>query len=128
MASESVPPRGSGKETSYYKEKLLAFGFPLDSRHAYTKLDWEVWSASLTGSRANFDALMAPVYDYVDRTPVPVPLSDWYDAANGKPITYRNHQGKEISFRARPVVGGIFVRMLNDPDLWKKWSSRASKS
>ncbi len=122
------PQEVASKETSYYKEKLLAFGFPLDSRHAYTKLDWEVWSASLTGSRADFDALMAPVYDYVDRTPVPVPLSDWYDAANGKPITYRNHQGKEISFRARPVVGGIFVRMLNDPDLWKKWSSRASSS
>jgi hypothetical protein len=122
------PPEPANKETSYYRKKLLAFGFPLDSRHAYTKLDWEAWSASLTGSRADFDALMAPVYDYVDRTPVPIPLSDWYDAANGTPITYRNHQGKELSFRARPVVGGIFVRMLNNPDLWKKWSSRASSS
>lgn len=122
------PPDVAGEETKYYLAKSLPFGFPLDSRHAYTKLDWEAWSASLTGSRGDFDALMAPVYNYVNQTPVPIPLSDWYDAADGKPITYRNHLGKEISFRARPVVGGIFMRMLCDPALWNKWASRASKS
>lgn len=120
------PPQVASKETKYYDGELLAFGFPLDNRHAYTKLDWQAWSASLTGSRADFDSLMEPVYDYVNQTSVPIPLSDWYDAADGKPITYRNRQGKEISFRARPVVGGIFVRMLNNSSLWDKWASKAS--
>ena len=25
---------------------------------------------------------------------------------------------------ARPVVGGIFIKMLAEPELWKKWASR----
>jgi hypothetical protein len=114
-------------EVAYYKQNLATFGFPLDSRHSYTKLDWEVWSASLAESRAGFDTLMAPVYDYVNRTPSRVPLSDWYVTTDGKPCVHHPH-GEEHSFRARPVVGGIFIRVLTDTPTWKKWSSKASSS
>lgn len=113
-------------EVSYYKKRLSTFGFPLDSRHSYTKLDWAVWSASLAESRADFETLMKPVYDYVDQTPSRVPLSDWYGAADGKHVVYHNETGEELSFRARPVVGGVFMRVLMDTPTWKKWSSKAA--
>ena len=113
-------------EVAYYKQKLSSFGFALDTRHAYTKLDWEVWSASLAESRTDFEALMKPVYDYVNRTPSRVPLSDWYMATDGKDVVYHSRHGEELSFRARPVVGGIFMKVLMDTPTWKKWSAKDS--
>jgi hypothetical protein len=113
-------------EVAYYKKKLSSFGFALDTRHTYTKLDWEVWSASLAESRADFEALMEPVYDYVNRTPSRVPLSDWYVATDGKHVVYQNRHGEELSFRARPVVGAVFMKVLMDTPTWKKWSAKDS--
>ena len=122
LDSHLFPSEIARKEIAYYKLKSQAFGFPLDSRHTYTKLDWEVWSASLTNSSADFDELMASVYNFVDRTPVDVPLTDWYEVGDGRPVTYRNEAGREVSFRARPVVGAVFIRVLSDPLMWRQWA------
>ncbi len=118
------------KEVAYYRQKSTPFGFPLDDRHSYTKLDWETWSASLTDSSSDFDALMKPVYDFVDRTPDLIPLTDWYDTTDGKAITWKDGTGlgREMGFHARPVLGAIFVRVLSDPPMWKKWSSLGATS
>ena len=96
---------------AFYKTKLNRFGLPLDNRQPYTKTDWEVWTATLAESRSDFDVLMAPVYRFVDQTPDRVPLTDWYMTGDAK----------LRGFRARPVIGGVFIKMLDDPTVWKKW-------
>jgi hypothetical protein len=107
-------PAIAAKEIAFYKTKLNEFGLPLDSRETYTKLDWEVWTATVADSQADFDTLMTPVYEFVSHTPQRVPLTDWYQTKDAR------QQG----FQARPVIGGVFIKALSDPKLWKKWAGR----
>ena len=102
------------REVAYYKTKLNEFGLPLDNRQPYTKTDWEVWTATLAESREDFDALMKPVYAFVNQTPDRVPLTDWY----------WTQDAKRRGFKARSVVGGVFIKMLSDRALWDKWSHK----
>jgi len=109
------PPQIARKEISYYKTKQNGFGLPLDNRETYTKLDWTVWTATLAESGADFEAFIAPLYRFANETPNRVPLTDWYGTQDGK----------QRGFQARSVVGGIFIKMLADPTMWKRWSEKA---
>ena len=67
-----------------YRGKLNTYGLPLDSRATYIKLDWLVWSACLTRKREGFDAMLAPLANWLDDAPVRVPLSDWFETETGQ--------------------------------------------
>jgi hypothetical protein len=99
-------------EMAYYLTKLNTYGLPLDVRADYTKLDWSVWTATLASDPKQFNALIDPIYKWTNETPDRVPLSDWYDTKTGK----------HISFQARSVVGGVFIKALADPQVVAKWN------
>jgi len=63
-------------EIRFYKAHLSEFGLPLDNRSAYTKLDWEVWTATLADNREDFNALIAPLVRFINESPSRVPLID----------------------------------------------------
>jgi hypothetical protein len=109
------PADVSRKETSFYLTKQNRFGLPLDNRKDYTKLDWLIWTATLADSSKDFQAMVEPAFRFVNESPDRVPLTDWYDTVTGK------QQG----FQARSVVGGVYVKLLSSPELWKKWRERA---
>jgi hypothetical protein len=111
------PPAVARKELAFYKGKQNVYGLPLDSREAYTKLDWIVWTATLAEADGDFKTFVAPVYRFVNESPSRVPLTDWYGTVDGK----------QVGFQARSVVGGVYVKLLADPALWKKWSARAGR-
>lgn len=97
-------PQIAVKEMAYYRTMQNKFGLPLDNRATYTKSDWIMWTATLTGDRDNFNALVDLVYKYANETPSRVPLSDWHDTVTAE----------RMNFKARSVVGGYFLKMLED--------------
>ena len=102
-------------ELAFYQKHLNEYGLPLDSRADYTKLDWEIWTATLADSRTEFDAFLGPIVKWLNQSPSRVPLTDWYDTKTGK----------QVGFQARSVVGGIYIKALADQPLAKKWQERA---
>jgi len=104
-------------EMAFYLKHLEKFGLPLDSRASYTKLDWEIWTATLAENPADFQKIAKPINRWIDEGPTRVPLTDWYDTVDGK------QQG----FQARSVVGGVYIKALADPALATKWRNRSEQ-
>jgi len=108
------PAEVARKEMDYYKKIQNKYGLPLDNRETYTKLDWITWTATLTQNRADFEALIDPIFTFMNETPDRSPLTDWYQTKTAK----------KVGFTGRPVIGGVFAQMLYDKAVWKKYASR----
>ena len=112
-------------EIAFYLQHLNAYGLPLDNRRDYTKLDWEIWTATLADapqpgspqpSADAWAALIAPIGRWINEGPSRVPLTDWYDTKTGK----------QTGFQARSVVGGVYIKALADSTLAAKWRSSSA--
>ena len=108
------PSSVSTTEVAYYKTKMNRYGVPLDSRESYTKLDWTLWSAALTGKKEDIVAFSGPIYDFLNYSPSRVPMTDWYWTIDGT----------QRGFQARSAIGGVFMPVLNSPAIWSKWAGR----
>ncbi|AIM38488.1 glutaminase [Sphingobacterium sp. ML3W] len=98
------PQKVYDTEIKYYLTKQNKFGIPLDSRKAYTKNDWILWTATFAPTSQEFEALVKPVYRHAVETESRVPLNDFYDS----------NTGIRENFKARSVVGGFYMKLLSD--------------
>ena len=109
------PPGVAQKEIAWYQKQMQPYGVPLDSRTDFGDLDHSFFSATLAANDADFQSIIAPFYAYLDNTTTRLPLVD----------LYKVNDIHSDGFRARPVVGGAFIKMIADRAMWKKWASRA---
>jgi hypothetical protein len=91
-------------EIAYYLTKQNKYGLPLDNRKAYTKADWIVWTATLSDSLETFQQFITPLHLYVNETASRVPMSDWY----------WTDKAEQVGFQARSVVGGYYIKLLEE--------------
>ncbi|KAI0750697.1 DUF1793-domain-containing protein [Daedaleopsis nitida] len=89
-------------QTTWYSSHLNAFGIPLDTRHTYTKSDWQIWTSALVSSTSLRNQIVSLVRKYAADGLSSQPLGDWYETTNGV----------AEGFRARPVVGGHLALLV----------------
>ena len=95
-----ISPAIQAEQAALYQSVARQYGVPLDSRHTYTKADWEMLTAAfLRPLPAARDMLIGELFSFLNRSPSRVPFTDWYDTA----------AGTQNGFQARPVVGGTFA-------------------
>jgi hypothetical protein len=114
LGLDIFPASVAQREVAFYKTVLQKYGLPLDSRTRLTKTDWTLWSATLAKSRSDFETFVSPLCDYLNHTTARSPFVD----------SYITDDIRSDGMHARPVIGGVFVKMLADRAIWKKWAAR----
>jgi Domain of unknown function (DUF4965)/Domain of unknown function (DUF5127)/Domain of unknown function (DUF1793)/Domain of unknown function (DUF4964) len=114
LGLDIFPAEVARKEVAFYKTRLERFGVPLDSRTRLTKTDWSLWIATMAKVPADFEAMVSPIHDYLNQTSARLPFVD----------SYMTNNAQSDGMRARPVIGGVFIKMLADVATWKKWAGR----
>ncbi|KAJ7356633.1 hypothetical protein DFH08DRAFT_770718 [Mycena albidolilacea] len=90
------------QQTAWYKTVVNKFGVPLDTRHTYTKTDWEVWTAGIVTDQGLRDTFISSLKAYLSNGLNNQAFPDLYDTITGV----------ALGFRARPVVGGHLALLL----------------
>jgi len=97
-----VPQAVYDMQSTFYPTVEEKYGVPLDTRHNYTKSDWEMFTAAIA-STSTQQMFMSDLAKWINETPTNVALTDLYDAQTGNwPIDAGD-------FASRPVVGGHFA-------------------
>ena len=104
MGWDIFPEEVKQKELAYYLTKQNQYGLPLDSRRNYTKSDWIMWTATLANDHETFMKFVQPIYDFANETTDRIGLTDWYNTDSDK----------RVGFEARPVLGGFYIKMLEE--------------
>ncbi|EPS94710.1 hypothetical protein FOMPIDRAFT_1054860 [Fomitopsis schrenkii] len=91
-----VPDSVYEMQTKWYPTVNAEYGVPLDTRHTYTKTDWQTLTAGIMTDTTVRDMFISALYAYASDGENNAPLSDLYDTISGD----------SVGFRARPVVGG----------------------
>ncbi|SCE43348.1 Ricin-type beta-trefoil lectin domain-like [Streptomyces sp. DvalAA-14] len=112
LGLDLLPTGTAAREAAWYAAHAGTYGVQLDPRNAYTKGDWELWTAAWLADRpATRNILVDGVYNFANSTAQRVPFTDWYVVASAA------QQG----FAARPVVGGMFALLLSPAASTVSW-------
>ncbi|KLU86452.1 glutaminase GtaA [Magnaporthiopsis poae ATCC 64411] len=97
-----VPQAVYDMQSTFYRSVQLEFGVALDTRHTWTKSDWEMFAAAVADQETK-TMFISKVRKWIDATTTDRAMTDLYDASTG-----RYPEGGP-TFVARPVMGGLFA-------------------
>ncbi|KAL2860429.1 hypothetical protein BJX68DRAFT_275649 [Aspergillus pseudodeflectus] len=96
-----VPHHIYSKQSDWYHIARQKYGLPLDSRHLYTKTDWEFFAVAVASKPVRSEILES-VAKWVNETSTNLPLTDLHNTEGDGGFPGPN-------FYARPVIGGHFA-------------------
>jgi len=88
-------------QSAFYPTIALDYGVPLDTRHTWTKSDWEMFAAAVA-SNGTRDMFISKLANWINTTTSNRAMTDLYDAGHGG-------FPDGPTFVARPVQGGLFA-------------------
>ncbi|OCK77996.1 DUF1793-domain-containing protein [Lepidopterella palustris CBS 459.81] len=99
-----IPDYIYAMQSEWYPTISQIFGVPLDSRHSYTKSDWEMWTAATCAPSTRRLFVNALAY-WLNNTSTDRAFTDLYETidSGSYPVSPNS-----IFFIARPVAGGHF--------------------
>lgn len=95
-----VPQSVYDMQSAFYPTVEEQYGVPLDTRHDYTKGDWEMFVAAIASTNTS-QMFFGDIAAWINETPTNRAFTDLYIATGG-------NYGADLTFTARPVVGGAF--------------------
>ncbi|KAH9839669.1 glutaminase like protein [Teratosphaeria destructans] len=96
-----IPHHIYTKQSDWYETVMQKYGLPLDSRHLYTKSDWEFQAAAVASGKTRKE-ILDRVSKWLNETVTDRPFSDLYETEGDGGFPGPN-------FFARPVVGSHFA-------------------
>jgi hypothetical protein len=101
ITKDFIPSHIYKIQSSWYSAVMQKYGLPLDSRHLYTKSDWEFEAAAVASKSVRSD-ILDRVAKWLNETVTDRPFTDLY-------LTEGEGGFPGPNFFARPVVGGHFA-------------------
>ncbi|KAJ4374508.1 hypothetical protein N0V86_007377 [Didymella sp. IMI 355093] len=101
VTKDFIPSHIYKAQSKWYASVMQKYGLPLDSRHLYTKSDWEFEAAAVASKKVRSE-ILDRVALWLNETVTDRPFTDLYNTEGdgGFPGPW---------FFARPVVGGHFA-------------------
>ena len=94
-------------QSNFYPTVASKYGVMLDTRHSWTKSDWEMFAAAVA-SESTRDMFISKLARWVGETSTDRAMTDLYDAVTG------GYPAGGPNFVARPVMGGMFALLALD--------------
>jgi len=101
LALNLVPQSIYDMQSAFYPTVSNKYGVPLDTRHNYTKDDWQMFAAAVAGKTTQTEAIHK-LATWINETPLNRAFPDLFDTTTG------DNNGIP-QFIARPVQGGTFA-------------------
>ena len=96
-----IPQSVYDMQSAFYPGQFNEYGVPLDTRHTYTKSDWETFVAAVATVDTR-DEFINTLVEWAGATSASGPFPDLFDTITGDTIA-------NATFNDRPVVGGKFA-------------------
>ncbi|GAA6036100.1 hypothetical protein JCM8097_006615 [Rhodosporidiobolus ruineniae] len=110
-------------QADWYRGKAEKYGVPLDSRHPWTKSDWELFAAASATDPQTRDLFVDKLVEYLKAGKVDAAFPDLYET----PTADFPGRGLDwpVLFLSRPVVGGHFALLALEKTLGREGYAKA---
>ncbi|CAO1615405.1 unnamed protein product [Sympodiomycopsis kandeliae] len=106
---ELVPRTIYDIQDNWYPRVVEKWGVPLDSRHNWTKSDWQMFTSAISPQQSTRDLFINKLYNFYASGRTDAPATDLYETTTGD--FPKQPFDPQIYFLARPVVGGHFMHL-----------------